>query len=537
MSENATAHTVTVAVSEPIGDDPADGIDHAAAAPREDFAEVLARFACGLTLDDLPPAAIAAAKANIFDTLACAAAGSSARGTADVRALALEWAGAPQATILGFGEKVPAHHAAWVNGTMAHARDYDDTHDAAILHAGVSVIPAALAAAELQGGVSGSDFIAAVAAGLETICRLGVATKIGIIESGFMYTPLFGHFGATVAAGRVLRLDVAQMINAIGIGYSQVAGNHQVTRDGALTKRMQPGFAAQAALVSVQLARRGVRGAQATFEGADGFLRVYLHDRVDRDLLRKDLGKHYEFAELSYKPYPCCRFNHTAIDAALALRASAGTSSPRTRGPSDFRRMPLGPHLREDDIFNPDNVRQIRIGVNNQAHQAVCTPVDVRKSPRSIVHAQFSMPYTVATALVDGRVELSHFTDASIRREDIRALAQRVDVHVDADIEREWGRNVSPSAMVIEMNDGSTHSHRVDWPLGHPRRPMSPSDFETKAADCFRTSMLAMRDDAARQLRLAVDALESSDDIRSLVRIMEPMQMRPRDPQPQKESK
>jgi 2-methylcitrate dehydratase PrpD len=132
---------------------------------------------------------------------------------------------------------------------------------------------------------------------------------------------------ATVAAGRVLGLDVAQMVNALGIVYSQAAGNHQVTRDGALTKRMQPGFAAQAALVSVQLARRGVRGAQATFEGADGFLRVYLRDRCDRDVLRKGLGEHFEFTQLSYKPYPCCRFNHTGIDAALALRASAGVSA------------------------------------------------------------------------------------------------------------------------------------------------------------------------------------------------------------------
>ena len=99
---------------------------------------------------DLPASAIAAAKANVFDTLACAAAGSGARGVAEARELAVEWAGAPQATILAFGDKVPAHHAAWVNGTMAHARDYDDTHDAAILHAGVSVVPAALAAAELR---------------------------------------------------------------------------------------------------------------------------------------------------------------------------------------------------------------------------------------------------------------------------------------------------------------------------------------------------------------------------------------------------
>lgn len=511
MNQNTAANAATIASHESISNDDAVSADRVAAAPAQDFAELLARFACGLSLHELPAPAIVAAKANILDTLACAAAGSSARGTADVRALALEWGGAPQATILGYGERVPAHHAAWVNATMAHARDYDDTHDAAILHAGVSVIPAALAAAELQGGISGSDFIAAVAAGLETICRLGVATEIGIIESGFMYTPLFGHFGATVAAGRVLGLDVAQMINAIGIGYSQVAGNHQVTRDGALTKRMQPGFAAQAALVSVQLARRGVRGAQATFEGADGFLRVYLHDRVDRDVLRNGLGERYEFTALSYKPYPCCRFNHTAIDAALALRASAGAT--------------------------PEKVRRIRIGVNNQAHQAVCTPADVRKSPRSIVHAQFSMPYTVGAAIVDGRVELNHFTDESIRRDDILALAQRVDVHVDADIEREWGRNVSPSAMVIEMNDGSTHSHRVDWPLGHPRRPMSLADFEAKAIDCFRTAMLPMREDAPRQLRIAVDALESSDDVRSLVRILEPMQMRRPVSLPVKEAK
>jgi len=309
-----------VAATETQASHPTTGDDHpvdahrAAPAAGEDFAAVLARFACKTALADLPAPVIAAAKANIFDTLACAVAGSSAPAVGEAHELAMEWGGAPQATILAFGDKVPAHHAAWVNGTMAHARDYDDTHDAAVLHAGVSVVPAALAASELRGRVGGADFIVAVAAGLETICRLGVATRIGIIESGFIYTPLFGHFAATVAAGRALGLDVTQMINALGIAYSQVAGNHQVTRDGALTKRMQPGFAAQSALLSVQLARRGVRGAQATFEGVDGFLRVYLRDRCDRDVLRDRLGEHYEFAQLSYKPYPCCRFNHTAIE-------------------------------------------------------------------------------------------------------------------------------------------------------------------------------------------------------------------------------
>jgi 2-methylcitrate dehydratase PrpD len=323
-----------------------------------------------------------------------------------------------------------------------------------------------------------------------------VATRIGIIESGFIYTPLFGHFGATVAAGRVLGLDVTQMVNALGIAYSQVAGNHQVTRDGALTKRMQPGFAAQSALVSVQLAQRNVRGAQATFEGTDGFLRVYLRDRCDRDALRGGLGERYEFIQLSYKPYPCCRFNHTAVDAALSLRASA-----------DIR---------------IERLNRIRVGVNRQAYEAVCTPIEVRKAPRTVVHAQFSIPFTVAAALVDGRVGLGHFSEASLHRKDILVLAHRVEPFVDPDIERAWARNISPAELHVEMEDGTTHRARVDWPLGHPSRPMTAADFDAKAADCFRVAALPLRRDAPCQLRSLVDALESLEDVRALARVLDP---------------
>jgi 2-methylcitrate dehydratase PrpD len=461
----------------------------------EDFAAVLARFACGLTLEKLPPTAVAAARVNIFDTLACAAAGSSAPGVAETRELALEWGGAAQATLLGFGEKLPAHHAAWVNGTMAHARDYDDTHDAAVLHAGVSVIPAALAASELRGGVSGADFLAAVACGLETVCRLGVATRIGIIESGWIYTPLFGHFGATLAASRVLGLDFAQTVNALGIAYSQVAGNHQVTRDGALTKRMQPGFAAQAALVSTQLAKRGIRGAQATFEGVDGFLRVYLHDRCDREALRAGLGERYEFTQLSYKPYPCCRFNHTAIDAALALR---------------------GAGLRAQEV------RTIRVGLNKQAYEAVCTPIEVRKKPQTVVHAQFSIPFTVAAALIDGGVTLGHFNAEAIAREDILALGRRVEPYVDEEIERQWDRNISPALLEVTTADGRTQRLQVDLPLGHPQRPMATADFDRKAADCFRAAALPLGDEAPRRLRALIDTLETLDDMRALTQALQP---------------
>lgn len=462
----------------------------------EDFALTLTRFSRAATLETLPASAILAAKTNLFDTLACAVAGSTAAALAEVRDLVTTWGGAPQASVLVFGDKIPAHHAAWINGAMSHARDYDDAHDGAVLHAGVSVVPAALAAAELAGGASGADLIAGIAVGLETICRLGVATKITIIESGYMYTPLFGHFAATLAAARVLNLDEAQTVNALGISYSQVAGNHQVTRDAALTKRMQPGFAAMSALISVQLAQRGVRGVQNTFEGEDGFLRVYLHDRCDREVLRAGLGQRFEFEQLSYKPYPCCRFNHAAIDATLAMRAATGISHER--------------------------VKRIRVALNKQAYEAVCTPVDIRKAPRTVVQAQFSIPYTVSTALVDGSVGLRHFSEASLQRQDILALAQKVDAFLDDEIERTSGRGVTPAIVTIEMDDGSIHSHRVDVPFGHPTHPMPVAVSDAKAVDCFRAAAVPLREDAPRQLRQLVDGLESVADVRSITRILSP---------------
>ncbi|MDR5760557.1 MmgE/PrpD family protein [Caballeronia sp. LZ035] len=458
----------------------------------EDLGEIFARFACELEFASLSAEVVAHAKNNVFDTLVCAVAGSTARGIADLRALAVEWAGTSQASTFVFGDRIPAHHAAWVNGAMAHARDYDDTHDGAVLHAGVSVVPAALAAAELVADVSGKEFLTAVVAGLETICRLGVATTIGIVESGYMYTSLFGYFAATIAAGRVMGLTRVEMINALGIVYSQVAGNHQVTRDGALTKRMQPGFAAKAAVVSVQMAKRGIRGTHATFDGLDGFLRVYLRDRFDRDVACDALGQRFEMSRLSYKPYPCCRFNHTPIEAALTLRASSGL---------DWRQ-----------------IRRIRVGVTRQAFEAVCTPIDVRRRPVTLVHAQFSIPYTVAAAWVDGRVGLGHFTDEAIVRDDILSLANKVEPYVDEAIEREWSRNISPAALEVESMDGLKLSERVNVPLGHPDRPMTDAVIAAKATDCFAASALQSGEQAAQDLRNAVHQLDHASDVRNLVR-------------------
>jgi 2-methylcitrate dehydratase PrpD len=347
----------------------------------------------------------------------------------------------------------------------------------------------------LRGSVGGADLIAGIAAGLETISRLGLATRIGIIESGYMYTSLMGHFAATLAASRVLGLDHTQTVNALGIDYSMAAGNHQVTRDAALTKRMQPGFAAMSAVIAVQLARRGVRGAQSTFEGEDGFFRVYLHDRVDRERVREGLGRRFEFTRLSFKPYPCCRFNHTVIEAALRLRA--GLSG------------------------RIDRIRSIQVGLNHQAFQAVCTPEEIRRSPKTIVQAQFSVPYTVAAALIDGEVGLGHFTPDLADRADIMALARTVQPRVDPEIEARYGRTISPAQVEIVLDDGQRMTEWVEMPLGHPDRPMSRDDFDRKAADCLRASAVDLDPRVMRRLRERIDGLESLGDSALLSRFHE----------------
>jgi len=448
----------------------------------EDYAEEFAKFASRLSIGKIPAEAVTAAKVNLFDTAACATAGISAAGVKDLAGLVIDWGGKSEALIWCTNVRVPAHHAAWVNGMMAHARDYDDTHDEAVLHAGVSVIPAAIAAAELNAAATGADLLVGIVAGLELICRLGVATTIGIIESGFIYTSLLGHFAATAAASRVMGFNTEQTVNALGIAYSQAAGTHQVTRDAALTKRIQPGFAAKTALISVAMTRAGIRGARNTFEGIDGLFRTYLRGRYNPAALRDGLGQRFEFLNLSYKPYPCCRFDHTAIDAALQIRRQLN-----------------------GDI---SGIKRISARVNRQAYEAVCTPVGIRKSPETIVQAQFSIPYTVACALAKGGVGLADFTDTALRDPAVRVLAAKVDARPDETIERDWSRNVSPTHLAIETDGGGTFEARVDYPRGHRQAPMSKEDFDRKMTGCLEMSGMPWPGNTIDRLHTAIDGVE-----------------------------
>ena len=286
-----------------------------------------------LRWDGVPESTRASVRRELLDYLGAAIAGRAAAGAPPWLKVLIDMGGRPDARVIG-GPRVPAPTAALCNGYYGHVLEFDDTHDEAVLHAGSAAIPAAFAAAGLRGEVSGKEFCEAILLGVELTCRLGVATKLNLVEGGWIYTALFGHFGATLAAARLIdpRPDVLR--NALGIVYCLASGNHQSTREGASTKHVQPGFAAANAITAALMASGGLPGVKHPLTGEDGLSRVYLHDLFDPARAIAGLGTKWEFDRLSIKPYPTCRLTHPAISAALDLHAQLGGTSKKSSASS-----------------------------------------------------------------------------------------------------------------------------------------------------------------------------------------------------------
>jgi 2-methylcitrate dehydratase PrpD len=166
------------------------------------------------------------------------------------------------------------------------------------------------------------------------------------------------------------------------------------------------------------------------------------------------------------------------------------------------------------------DIESIRVGVTAPGYQMVCVPEQVRLAPSSIVEAQFSIPYTVAAAWIDGRLRIGHFSEEGLRRADVLALASRVEPYVDPEIDRDWHRFVTPARVTVRFRDGGTIETRVDHPLGHPKNMMTDADLAAKTAHCAAFAARPMPADTAARLTTVVGSLESLAGLSELVSIM-----------------
>ncbi|MBI2858830.1 MAG: MmgE/PrpD family protein [Chloroflexi bacterium] len=453
----------------------------------DDLSYLIARTASQVTYKSLPLDAVEATKKFTLDTLATIVAGSSAPGCKAVVGYVKECDSRRESTVLVFGGKVSAADAALANGVMAHAIEFDDTYDKAALHANVAVLPAALAAAERVGNASGKDLITSLALGVDLMCRVGAATSGPLLWS---LSSAAGYFGASIAAGKLLGLTEAQLLDAMGIAYSQVAGNHQCAIDGALVKRMQPAFAARGGIFSCLLAQRGITGAKNVFEGKFGFFQSYQRGVYNRATVADGIGERFEGVNLSAKPYPSCRLTHAPIDGALDI-------------------------VKRDNI-RPEDVAEVTVHVNPWVNQIVGSPFEIREAPQ--VDAQLNIPYTIAVAICKRDVQLEDFIADNVRgNSQVLDLARRVKLVVDLEV---IDKGIAPCIVDITTHDKHIHSLKVEIPRGDPRRPLSMEDVAKKFHKCAEFSARPLSRQRIERIVEAVDRLESVENVTQIVKLL-----------------
>jgi 2-methylcitrate dehydratase PrpD len=406
------------------------------------------------------------------------------------------WGGEGQSGIVGKAGRYPAVSAALMNGTLAHSLDYDDTHLPSVLHPSAAVVPAALAAAEAS-GATGRELLYAVAAGDELVVRVGMAgydPELGnsvFFEKGLHATSIAGTLGAALAAAMVYGLGEEKIGHAIAISASMGAGIIEANRTGGTVKRIHCGWAAHAGVTAAELAAGGLTGPPTAFEGRFGFLQAYLDDRANADALTQGLGESWELSRVFFKPYPANHFTHAGIDAAIRLR---------------------------EEGLEVGEIESIELGVASPVLRTIAQPEDEKARPETGYAAQFSGPFTVATAFVGGGglgVSLDDFTDEAVRDRVKLDLASRVRCSGDEECDRIFP-NQFPAVLRVQLENGETREARVSHNRGGPENPLSDEELETK----FHTNATrVLSREGAKDLWTVLQDLENLDRVDEISRL------------------
>jgi 2-methylcitrate dehydratase PrpD len=387
-----------------------------------------------------------------LDTLAVTLAGSTSPSSAVMQRAVLAAAGKPEATVMAAGRVTSAWDAALINGAFAHALELDDDHRIAVLHPGAVVVPAALAAAEAA-GASGLTFLRALLVGYEVACRLGEVYRGSLFDNALHPTALCGVFGAAAAAAVCLDLDEDAFVRALGIAGTQASGLTEWRADGSWIKRLHPGRSAHAGVLSARLACEGFTGPASIFEGDGGFFRAFTHgEAIDVDAMTRGLGHDFRALGTAIKPYPCCRFEHGAIDLALEAVKNG---------------------------VAPDDIASIAIRIY---HTNV---LSYHTEPKNPVDAQFNVPFAVAVAFTNKAVRLADFTQRGISDPAVLRLAGRIEVTEDDEFTAIYPQQYNVQ-MALDFRNGQTVTLHSGCPSGDPeaeRYRQDPAAFAREVDD------------------------------------------------------
>jgi 2-methylcitrate dehydratase PrpD len=443
----------------------------------------IAGHVAGFPAEDLPASAIHAAKRALLDGVGVML---GASGVSPDIAPFVDYAmreGTGSASILGHGLCTSASMAAFANGAMAHALDFEDAFDAAPCHPNASLLPAALAIAQTGEPVSGRELLAAIAIGCDLACRIGLSLRREMEAGGWYPPPILGAFGAVAAAGRLRRLSAAQMLDAFSLILCQVTmpGEIKYSRDTVI-RAVREAFPAQAAVLASALAQGGVRGFETPFEGKAGFFRLYAEGEYDPAVILHGLGDRFFIEELSFKRWPACRGTHAYIEAAQILRAR--------------------------HAIDPESIVAI-VATGGEVQRMLVEPADRKQAPATVIDAKFSIPFTIGTALIDDEVTLESFEGEALTDPRKRTLARLVRFEQRPD----WGRDRAASGKLsIELASGARHEQWIDIAAGHVSRPIDDAGLTAKFSQCAARAKRPLTPAGIDRLATAIWDLDSAGD-------------------------
>ena len=449
----------------------------------------LSKMVLDTRFEHLPTEVVDCAKRTVLDTIAVTLAGSGLAGIREVVQLVRDKGGKPESPIICYGGRVPASEAAFAIGPMARATDLGMLHEEAG-HCAEYILPAMLAAVGLRENVTGKEFLTAFIVGQETLIRIGIAFKA--VSSGLYVGRGYGHtiFGCVAAVGKLLELDIDQLLNAQGIARSMTQPHDTAMySDASLIVRVHHGFIAQDAINACLLARMGITGPQKEIlTGPRGYL-GFAHWPTDPDAIVRDLGDRWEMTDVIMKRYATCSLSQTAITGIVD-------------------------QMLQGDFAGSD-ITSIEVDECPMSWRVVAEPHDVKWNPQTVPECQFSLPYVVAVAAYDQTVFLDSFTPGTMARQDIRELMQRISVTENKDIQPFGAR------LTTVLHDGRRFTGEYLHAKGHHRNPLTDEELLEKHRRCASYAVMPLDQDVVDALALAALEMEKHESVATT--LLEPM--------------
>jgi 2-methylcitrate dehydratase PrpD len=417
--------------------------------PKPSVAEALAEKIVALKAASLPAATRRKCEDLLIDVVGLCV---TARNEGYVASALAGWDDDGPCTVIGHQRRLSAAGAAFVNGTAAHGEDFDDTFEGGPVHAGAVIVPAVLAACE-QHNPDGRTALIGIAVGTEVLCRLSLVVPKAVHKAGFHPTAIFGAMGSAAGVGAALGLSAKQIVDALGIAGSMAGGIIEYLAEGAWTKRLHAGWAAQSGMRAALLARAGFVGPRTVFEGVHGLFQGFAHTtKGDYEALTAEFGTRWVTDTLAFKPYPCGTMAQPYIDCARRLAA---------RG------------VRSEDIH--EIVCEVAEGTVHRLWE----PLADKQRPRNGYAAKFATPYLLAAGFVRDGVGLGAFTEAAIRNPGVLALAAKVKYVIDP--KNPYPNNYTGHVRAT-LKDGSVIEERQPYLRGGAQEPLTRQDVAEKFA-------------------------------------------------------